>query len=50
MIRENTLFAAVLLTALVIPAGLGHAEVVAQSEAGFVVKLSVDAAASPVDT
>lgn len=50
MIRESTLFAAVLLTALVMPAGPGHAEVVAQSEAGFVVKLSADAAASPVDT
>ena len=50
MIRKAALLAAALLAALAVPQGSGHAEVVAQSEAGFVVKLSADTAASPAES
>ena len=50
MIRKTALLVAAMLAVLTQPAGPGQAEVVAQSDAGFVVKLSADATASPADT
>ena len=50
MIRTNALLAAAMLAALTLPAGASQADVIAQSDAGFVVKLSADTNASPADT
>ena len=50
MIRTNALLAAAMLAALMLPAGASQANGIAQSDAGFVVKLSADTNASPADT
>lgn len=49
MIRKTALLAAALLAALAVPQASSQAEIVAQSEAGFVVKLTADTAAAPAD-
>ena len=49
MIRKTALLAAAMLAALAVPQASSRAEVVAQSDAGFVVKLSADTVATPVD-
>ena len=50
MIRKTVLLAAAALAAVAAPQAASQAEVVAQSEAGFVVKLSADTVAAPADS